>query len=52
MNKNTDMSNEPELLKIRARDDEIENLKYRTGKHDHENILQSLKVEFEYYKKK
>ena len=33
-----DIQNEPELLKIRTRDDEIKNLKYQTEKHDHENI--------------
>ena len=47
-----DLKNEPELLKIKTRDDEIKNLKYQTEKHDHENILKSLKVHNEYYKKK
>ena len=47
-----DLKNEPELLKIRTSDDEIENLKYQTEKHDHENILKSLKSDNEYYKKK
>ena len=47
-----DLKNEPELLKIKTRDDEIKNLKYQTEKHDHENILKSLKVDNEYYKKK
>ena len=46
------LNNEPELLKIRTRDDEIKNLKYQTEKHDHENILKSLKIDNEYYKKK
>ena len=32
-------NNEPELLKIKTRDDENKNLKYQTQKHDHENIL-------------
>ena len=31
-----DLKNEPELLKIKTRDDEIKNLKYHTEKHDHE----------------
>ena len=35
------LNNEPELLKIKTRDDEIKNLKYQTEKHDHENILKS-----------
>ena len=47
-----DLKNEPELLKIKTRDDEIKNLKYQTEKHDHENILKSLKIDNEYYKKK
>ena len=34
-----DLKNEPELLKIKTRDDEIKNSKYQTEKHDHENIL-------------
>ena len=40
------------LLKIKTTDNEIENLKYHTEKHDHENILKSLKVDNKYYKKK
>ena len=45
------INNEPELLKIKTRD-EIKNLKNQTEKHDHENILKSLKIDTEYYKKK
>ena len=47
-----DIKNDIELLKIKTRDDEIKNLKYQTEKHDHENILKSLKNDNEYYKKK
>ena len=47
-----DLKNEPELLKIRTQSDEIKNLKYQTEKHDHENILKSLKADNESYKKK
>ena len=43
---------EPEILKIKTRDDGIKNSKYQTKKHDHENILKSLKIYNEYYKKK
>ena len=39
----SDLKNEPELLRIKTRDDEIKNLKYQQEKHDHENILKSLK---------
>ena len=31
-------NNEPELLKIKTRDEEIKNLKDQTEKHDYENI--------------
>ena len=47
-----DLKNEPELLKIKTRDDEIKNLKYQSERHDYENILKSLKSDNEYYKKK
>ena len=47
-----DIKNEPELLKIRTRDEEIKTLKYQTEKHDHENILKSLKSDNQYYTKK
>ena len=47
-----DLKNEPELLEIKTQADEIKNLKYQTEKHDYENILKSLKVDNENYKKK
>ena len=43
---------EPELLKIKTRDDEIKDLRYQTEKHDHENILKCLIIDSEYYIKK
>ena len=46
------LNNESELLKIKTRDDEIKNSKNETEKHDHENILKSLKIDNEYYKAK
>ena len=46
------VNNEPELLKIKTQANEIKNIKYQTEKHDHENILKSLKIDNEYYKKK
>ena len=45
------INNEPELLKIKTRDDEIKNLDYQSEKHDYENILKSLKADNEKYKK-
>ena len=46
------LNNEPELLKIKTRDDEIKSLKYQAEKHDHENLLKSLKIDYEFYTKK
>ena len=42
------LNNDPELLKIKTKDDEIKDLKYKTEEHDHENILKSLKFDNEY----
>ena len=42
-----DLKKEPELLKIKTRDDEIKSLRNQTEKHDHENILKSLKSDNE-----
>ena len=47
-----DLINEPELLKIKTKDDQIKEVQYRQEKYDHENVLKSLKVDNEYYKKK
>ena len=41
-----------ELLKIKTKDDQLKELQYKTEKHDHENILKSLKADNESYKKK
>ena len=41
-----------ELLKIKTKDDQLKDLQYRTEKHDHENILKSLKSDNESYKTK
>ena len=46
-----DLKNEPELLRIKTRDDEIKNLKYQNEKHDFESISKSLKSDNEKYKK-
>ena len=43
---------DPTLLKITTKDDEIKDLKYKTEKPDHEIFLKSLKIDKEYYKKK
>ena len=46
------LKNDPEVLKIKTKDDEIKDLKYRSEKHEQENILKSLENDKEYYKKK
>ena len=46
------LNNEPGILKIKTRDDDFKNLKYQAEKPDDENILKSLKIDNEYYKKK
>ena len=43
MSTNSKLKNDPKLLKIRTKDDETKDLKYKTEKHDHGNILKSLK---------
>ena len=52
MNTYPTLKTEAELLKITTKDDEIKTLKYKTEKHDYENILKSLKIDNDYYKKK
>ena len=47
-----DLKNDVELLKIKTKDDQLKELQYKTEKHDHENILKSLKSDNVYYKKK
>ena len=44
--------NEPELLKIKTRDEEFKNLKNQTVKHDNESILKSLKIDNQFYRRK
>ena len=46
------INNESELLKIKTRDDEVRDLKYKREKHVFENILKSPKNDNESYKKK
>ena len=50
---NPNLKNEsPTLLKITSKDDETEELKHKTEKHDFENILKSPKNDNNCYKKK
>ena len=51
MSTDPNIKNEPELLKIKTRDDDIKNKKIVQEKYDHENILKSLKIDNDYYKK-
>ena len=45
-------SDDVELLKIKTKDDQLKEFQYKTEKHDHENILKSLKSDNESYRKK
>ena len=45
-------SDDVEIIKIKTKDDQLKELQYKTEKHDHENILKSLKIDNEFYKKK
>ena len=47
-----DKINDPELFKIKTEDDEIKDKKCKTEKHDHESLLDSLKVDSDFYWKK
>ena len=38
----------PTLLKITTKDEEIKELKCKTEKHDHENILKPLEINNDY----
>ena len=52
MNTYPNLNNEPEMLKIKAKDDENRDFKYKTEKNDHEKVLKSLKIDNELYEKK
>ena len=49
MRANTKLNRDPEILKIKLKDDEIEELEQKTEKHSFKNILKSLKTDEEYY---
>ena len=40
-----------DLLKVKTKDEQTKELQYKTEKHDFDNILKSLKIDNEYYKK-
>ena len=40
-----DLKNEPQLLKIKTKDDQLKELQYKTEKHDFDNLLKSLKID-------
>ena len=39
-----DLKNEPDLLKIKTKDDQLKELQYRTEKHDFDNILNTILI--------
>ena len=46
------LNNEPAMLKMQTRDDEIKNIEYQSEKHDHQDILKSCDIDNEKCKKK
>ena len=52
MSTSPNLSNEPEVLKIKSEDDQSKELQYKTEKHDLEIKLKSLKTDKNFYKKK
>ena len=49
---NINIKNEPETLKTKTKDDQSKVSKYRTEKHDYENLIKSPKIDNQYYRKK
>ena len=41
-----------EAIKIKTKEDQLKELQHKTEKYDHENILKSLKIDKEDFKKK
>ena len=41
------LNKDPELLKIKTKNDEIKDLIYIAEKHDHENLLKTFKIDKE-----
>ena len=41
------LKNEPEMLKIKTKNDQLKKLQYKTEKHDHEKKLKSPKADNE-----
>ena len=52
MNTYPSLNIDPELLTIKTKDDEIKDIKNKTEKHDHGNVLKSLKIDNEHFGKK
>ena len=46
------LNNDPEILKIKTKDDEIRDLRYKTENYDPENFSKSLRNDNDYYKKR
>ena len=42
------INGDAELLKIETKDDQLKELQYKSEKHDHENIIKSLKIDNEH----
>ena len=42
------LTNDPDLVKIKTKDDQLTELQYKTEKRDHENILKYLQIGNQY----
>ena len=51
MTTDPNLNNDPELLKRKTKDDQLKELQYETEEHEYENILKSLKIDNDYYKR-
>ena len=48
----SNLNNEPELLKMKTKNDEVKDSNYKTEEHNSDILLKSLEIDNEYYKKK
>ena len=48
----SNLNNEPQLLKMKTKNDEIQDSKYKTEEQNFDILLKSLEIDKEYHKKK
>ena len=52
MSTNPILNNDPELFKVTTKDEQLKKVQIKTEKHDHENVLKSLRMNNEFFRKK